>query len=135
MHFFESLAEHGVGFVNIDQPLFKHSIKPSAAVTSPIGYVRVHGRNYKEWLRESANVRERYDYLYSPDELAPWSRRIEEIAERTDQVYVVTNNHNLGKAGVNALQLKSMVAREKVVAPPQLFASYPEALAPYAEPG
>ena len=66
-HFYDSLAELGVGFVNIDQPLFKKSIKPSAAVTSPIGYVRVHGRNYKEWFRESANVRERYDYLYSPD--------------------------------------------------------------------
>ena len=43
-HFYESLAESGVGFVNIDQPLFKKSIKPSAAVTSPVGYVRVHGR-------------------------------------------------------------------------------------------
>jgi uncharacterized protein YecE (DUF72 family) len=121
--------------VNIDQPLFKQSIKPSAAVTSTVGYVRVHGRNYTEWFRESANVRERYDYLYSSDELAPWTRRIEEISERADEIYVLTNNHNLGKAGVNALQLKSMVSHEKVIAPPQLFASYPEALALYAEPG
>jgi uncharacterized protein YecE (DUF72 family) len=104
-------------------------------VTSPIGYVRVHGRNYKEWFRESANVRERYDYLYSPDELAPWVGRIEEIAERADDIYVLTNNHNLGKAGVNALQLKSMVAHEKVIAPPQLVSTYPDVLAPYAEPG
>jgi hypothetical protein len=36
---------------------------------------------------------------------------------------------------VNALQLESMIAHEKVVAPPQLFAAYPEALAPFAEPG
>jgi hypothetical protein len=35
---------------------------------------------------------------------------------------------------VNALQLKSMLEHRKVVAPPQLFASYPEALAPFAEP-
>jgi uncharacterized protein YecE (DUF72 family) len=134
-HFYESLAELGVGFVNIDQPLFKKSIKPSATVTSPIGYVRVHGRNYAEWFRESANVRERYDYLYSPDELAPWVSRVEQIAARADDVYVLTNNHNLGKAGVNALQLESMITHRKVVAPPQLFASYPEVLAPFAEPG
>ena len=134
-HFYESLAELGVGFVNIDQPLFKKSIKPSAAVTSPIGYVRVHGRNYKEWFRESANVRERYDYLYSPDELAPWASRVEQIAARADDVYVLTNNHNLGKAGVNALQLKSMITHRKTVAPPQLFESYADVLAPFAESG
>jgi uncharacterized protein YecE (DUF72 family) len=134
-HFYESLAERGVGFVNIDQPLFKKSIKPSATVTSPVGYVRVHGRNYTEWFRESANVRERYDYLYSRAELEPWVARIEEIAERTEDVYVLTNNHNLGKAGVNALQLKSMIGHEQVVAPPTLFESYREELAPYALPG
>jgi uncharacterized protein YecE (DUF72 family) len=134
-HFYESLAERGVGFVNIDQPLFKRSIKPSATVTSPVGYVRVHGRNYEEWFRESANVRERYDYLYSPGELAPWAVRIDEIAQRAEEVYVLTNNHNLGKAGVNALQLKSMLAHETVVAPPTLFESYREELAGYALKG
>lgn len=133
-HFYDSLAERGVGFVNIDQPLFKKSIKPSAVVTSPVGYIRAHGRNYKEWFRESANVRERYDYLYSPNELAPWVARAEEIAEHAEDVYVVTNNHNLGKAAVNALQLESMLAHEKVDAPPMLLETYPEALGPYAKP-
>jgi uncharacterized protein YecE (DUF72 family) len=49
--FYEELAERGIGFVNIDQPQFHHSIKPSATVTSPVGYVRVHGRNYQDWFR------------------------------------------------------------------------------------
>jgi uncharacterized protein YecE (DUF72 family) len=102
-------------------------------VTSPVGYVRVHGRNYSDWFRGDANVRERYDYLYSPAELAPWVGRIEEIAIRAEDVYVLTNNHNLGKAGVNALELKSMLAHERVVAPPPLLESYPDALAPYAK--
>jgi len=133
-HFYDSLAERGVGFVNIDQPLFRKSIKPSAVVTSPVGYIRAHGRNYKEWFRESANVRERYDYLYSPNELAPWVERTEEIAEHAEEVYVLTNNHNLGKAAVNALQLESMLTHERVDAPPELLATYPEALGPYAKP-
>jgi uncharacterized protein YecE (DUF72 family) len=131
-HFYESLAERGVGFVNIDQPLFKKSIKPSATVTSPVGYVRVHGRNYADWFRKEANVRERYDYLYSAEQLEPWVRRTEEIADRAIETYVVTNNHNLGKAGVNALQLKSMLAHGVVDAPPALLAAYPDALAAYA---
>jgi uncharacterized protein YecE (DUF72 family) len=134
-HFYDSLVERGVGFVNIDQPLFKRSIKPSAVVTSPTGYIRVHGRNYKEWFRESANVRERYDYLYSPDELAPWVARTEEIAQDAEEIYVVTNNHNLGKAAVNALQLESMLGHQPVEAPPTLIDSYRDALAPYAKPG
>ena len=59
--FYESLAESGVGFVNVDQPLFKKSIKPSALATSRIGYVRVHGRNYSDWFRKGAGRDARYD--------------------------------------------------------------------------
>lgn len=46
--FFAELESRGVGFVNVDQPLFRHSIKPSARSTSHVGYVRVHGRNWKD---------------------------------------------------------------------------------------
>jgi len=53
------LAELDIGLCNIDQPLFKRSIKPGAEATSPVGYVRLHGRNYQTWFAERANVRER----------------------------------------------------------------------------
>jgi uncharacterized protein YecE (DUF72 family) len=122
--FYESLAEGGIGFVNIDQPLFKKSIKPSAKVTSAVGYIRVHGRNYKEWFRKEANVQERYDYLYTPEQLKPWVQRAESIAEQAKETYVITNNHSLGKAGVNALQMKSMLAHKKVSAPLTLVSTY-----------
>src|SRR5690606_16213106 len=49
--FYAWLGEEGVGFVNIDQPLFSRSIKPSAKGTARVGYVRVHGRNYRDWWR------------------------------------------------------------------------------------
>ena len=135
--FFDALVERGIGFVNIDQPLFKNSIKPSAHVTSPVGYVRVHGRNYKDWFREKAGRDERYDYLYSPAELEPWAERTREIAAEppTEDVFVVTNNHFRGKAVANALMLQSMVeGGSKVPGPPPLFDEYGEVLADYAEP-
>jgi uncharacterized protein YecE (DUF72 family) len=50
--FFAGLGERGIGFVNIDQPLFSNSIAPSAHATGRVGYVRVHGRNYHDWFRD-----------------------------------------------------------------------------------
>ncbi|HEX8692623.1 MAG TPA: DUF72 domain-containing protein [Longimicrobium sp.] len=134
--FYDELAERGIGFVNIDQPLFKNSIKPTSIVTAPVGYVRVHGRNFKDWFRKDAGRDARYDYLYTPAELEPWAERTREIAAEppTEDVFVVTNNHFRGKAAVNALMLQSMVQGEKVPAPPPLFDEYGAVLESYAEP-
>ena len=126
--FYESLAERGIGFVNIDQPLFHHSIKPSASVTSSIGYIRVHGRNYKDWFRKGAGVEARYDYLYSREELVPWAERAKEVASVAEETYVVTNNHYKGKAVANAVMLKSLVTGQKSDAPSTLVDTYPKEL-------
>ena len=133
---FAELAERGVGFVNIDQPLFAHSIAPSARVTSSVGYVRVHGRNYHNWFRKTASAPERYDYLYSASELKPWVERTKEIAAhpRVRDVYVVTNNHVRGKGVVNALMLQAMLTGREVRAPDTLVREYPDTLGPYVLP-
>ena len=134
--FFRELGDRGIGFVNIDQPLFDDSIEPSARATSPVGYIRVHGRNYHDWFRKGAPPEARYDYLYRAEELQPWAARAREIAadDRTEDVYVVTNNHFRGKGITNALMLQSMVEDRTVPAPAGLFSEYGEVLAPYAEP-
>jgi uncharacterized protein YecE (DUF72 family) len=124
------LAEAGVGIVNVDQPLFRRSIRPHARVTSPVAYVRVHGRNWKDWFRKNAGRDARYDYLYAAGELEPWAERIRalEAAPPKPDVYVVTNNHFEGKAAANAKMLESMVEGKKVEAPPDLVRTYAEAL-------
>lgn len=134
--FFRDLLERGVGFVNIDQPVFKDSIQPSARSTSPVGYIRVHGRNYHDWWRQGAAPHERYDYLYSADELEPWAQRAQEVASQplTQDVYVVTNNHYRGKGVVNALMLQSMVEGRKVSAPEPLFDQYGPLLGAFSHP-
>lgn len=129
---YAELSERGVGFVNIDQPLFRHSIAPGAAVTSAVGYVRVHGRNYREWFRKNADPAARYDYLYSAAELRPWVRRTREIAAAARETFVVMNNHRRGKGAANAKMFEAMLERHKVAVPETLLEEYPETLGPYA---
>ena len=126
--FYEWLAERGVGFCNIDQPVIGRSLAPSGRATAPAGYVRLHGRNYEEWFRESqdASGAERYNYLYSVEELMPWAERIRQVAEGAEQTFVITNNHFHGKAVTNALQLIHLLTGRRVKAPRPLVARYPE---------
>jgi len=134
--FYEWLGQNGVGFVNVDQPLFKKSLKPSSRSTSHVGYVRVHGRNYSDWFRKGAGRDARYDYLYSPKELKPWVERTEEMAgdRLAESVDVVFNNHYKAQAVVNALQFKSLLTDEKVGAPPLLHENYKSELKNFAKP-
>lgn len=130
----ELLRRLGVSFCNIDQPRLNHCLGPTAHVTSPIGYVRLHGRNYHDWFRNEegrlpdgrSGVEARYDYLYTPEELSKWSSRIERVAAQTETTYVITNNHFRGQAVVNALQILSESTGDTVLAPPALMEHYPE---------
>ena len=121
----QTLEDLGVGLCDIDQPLFANSIKPSAEVTSPIGYIRLHGRNYQNWFREEANVVERYDYLYSRDELEPWVERIKQVADKAKQTYVITNNHARGQSLVNAFEVLALLEEKRLPGPAKLIESYP----------
>jgi len=121
---YTSLEELGVGICNIDQPLFSKSIKPAALTTSSIGYVRLHGRNYENWFRDKAPRDDRYNYLYSLDELEPWISRVNEVASQTKETYVITNNHFQGQAVVNALEIKAAIGEHRVSAPVPLLTHY-----------
>ncbi len=120
-----SFTQKNVGFCNIDQPVLGRSLAPTEHVTGTLGYVRLHGRNYEQWF-DSDNRNDRYNYLYSAQELAGWKERIESVAERAQTTYVITNNHFESKAGVNALELKAMISGKRVPAPPTLIQKYPE---------
>jgi uncharacterized protein YecE (DUF72 family) len=95
--------ELGVGWCNVDQPASKTSIQGTDHVVGPVAYVRLHGRNARAWFSRDAGRDEKYDYLYSADELKFWTdaaRRME-----AQDIYIVTNNHFRGQAVVNAIQL------------------------------
>lgn len=102
------LNEEGLGFCCVDEPRL-HGLMPRVAVaTSPIGYVRFHGRNAQKWWKHEHSW-ERYNYLYSEEELAEWAGRIRRLAGLTDPLYVFFNNHYEGKAGQNARQLAHLL--------------------------
>jgi len=124
----ETIAEfmrQNVGFCNIDQPLLGRSLAPTEHVTSGVGYVRLHGRNYEQWF-DSDSRNDRYNYLYKPAELEKWKAKIEIIAHRAESTYVIANNHFQAKAAVNALELKHLLDGKKVRAPETLVEHYPE---------
>jgi uncharacterized protein YecE (DUF72 family) len=124
--FYDLLAENEISYCNIDQPVFRNSLGPSAIVTNPrFSYVRLHGRNYEDWFREDAGRDDRYNYLYSRDELEDWIQRIKDLGTKSSQVYIITNNHYRGQALANALQIKNMITGEKLDVPELLLQQYP----------
>lgn len=118
-------TDRNVAFCNIDQPLIGRSLGATEYVTSPVGYVRLHGRNYDQWF-EAEKGEDRYNYLYSEAELTGWKEKIVRIAQKTEVTYVVANNHFEAKAGVNALQMKHMLSAQRVKATEPLLKHYPE---------
>ncbi|MFN3324651.1 MAG: DUF72 domain-containing protein [Bryobacteraceae bacterium] len=115
-----TFVDYRVGYCNIDQPAFTKALGPSAHLTSPIGYFRLHGRALDERIPQAA----RNDYLYSPAELDDWKRRIERVAAHADRTFVFLTNDAGGKAVVNALQLQAMLGVGAGAAPRTLARQY-----------
>ena len=130
----ELLENSGFAFCNIDQPLTGDSLPPSAHITDPdTGYIRLHGRNRKDWFRSGAGRDARYDYLYSPGEMEEWSTRAGGMIGRVGSLFIITNNHFRGQALANALHLKSILEGGAVEAPASLIRSF-ESLREFAYP-
>ncbi len=109
----------------LDMPLTGSSFREAALVTGPVGYLRLHGRNRDAWFSKDAGRDERYDYLYSQDEMDQVFRRIEQMRKLAQRLVVIWNNHYRGKALVNACQALFGLKGEKVEVPPLLKQAYP----------
>lgn len=138
------LEARGAAFVNIDQPRFRDTLRATNHVTSGVAYYRFHGRRWEKWFGPNTSNEERYDYLYSEAELAPWVERIREGAERAEQVqkgasghaagaagrtaggaYAILNNHFRGQAVANAVELQNTLLARAPAVPEALLAAYP----------
>ncbi len=120
----ETLKETG-GYCNIDQPRLRDCLGPTTHVFGRDAYVRLHGRNARNWFAENQPAFERYNYLYSEDELREWVARLNSLCTHAENVYVFANNHYRGQGPVNALELRALLTGQPVVTPPDLLAAYP----------
>jgi len=120
------LADAGLDFCNIDQPLVSYPMGATRWVTGARGYLRCHGRRKEAWFEFAQDRQARYDYLYSPEELADLAARTRELMEKAAETYVIFNNHPAGQAAANALELAHILdptRRPRV--PPGLLAAFP----------
>ena len=110
---FDFLRRNHLPFVCVDEPQsFKSSVPPVAEVTSDIGLVRFHGRNSETWEKKGIGPAERFNYIYTEEELRPWADKIAEIAQQTREMHVLFNNCYEDKAVVNARQMCFMLGSE-----------------------
>jgi len=122
----EFLAEVGLDFCNIDQPMVSYPMGATRWVTGPRGYLRCHGRRQDAWFEFGDDRGARYDYLYSPEELEDLAARARELAAKARETYVIFNNHPAGQAVANALELISLLQPgHRVSPPPGLVAAFP----------
>lgn len=120
------LEELGAGHVIVDAPRIegaKNLVPTVAALTSPTAYVRFHGRNAETWNKRGGSAAERFDYLYSDDELRGWVGPLRELAEEAKNAYAFFNNNatspdghggRMAQAAANAKALQQLLQAEKV---------------------
>jgi uncharacterized protein YecE (DUF72 family) len=104
---FDDLHATGIGYCSVDEPRLKGLVPPVARVTTDIGYARLHGRNAKNWWGRGGD---RYDYLYSEEELREWVAKITEMARKAKKTFVFFNNCHAGQAARNARLMKELLS-------------------------
>ena len=103
----EFLREHNLPYVCVDMPQgHRSSVPPVVAATSDLAVVRFHGHSDK-WT--SRDIHEKFGYLYPETELAGWAPKLRELADDTDETYVLMNNCFGDYAQRNASQLIALL--------------------------
>jgi uncharacterized protein YecE (DUF72 family) len=103
------LNEFQAAWVQIDEPKFKLSIRQNYLPNvRGFYYMRLHGRNVEQWWRH-AKSEDRYDYLYSADELQEFSSTADAARRLVKKLYLYTNNHFSAKSVANAAMIKQQL--------------------------
>ncbi|MFQ5453517.1 MAG: DUF72 domain-containing protein, partial [Candidatus Zixiibacteriota bacterium] len=103
---YDYLKKEKIGYVCVDEPPLPGLLKPDVFATTDIGYIRLHGRNKKEWWDGGAK---RYDYNYSSEELQVWLDKTMKLKAKVKKVYIFFNNCHHGQAAKNALEFMQLL--------------------------
>lgn len=71
-------------------------------------YLRLHGRNADEWW-EHEQAEDRYNYLYSEQELEPFASAVNTARALVKKQYVYMNNHFAAQAIADAAVLRHLL--------------------------
>ena len=71
----------------------KNLVPTVVGATSPTAYLRLHGRNAATWNHRGGSAAERFDYLYSTEELAEWSEPLRRLSTLSERAFVMFNNN------------------------------------------
>jgi uncharacterized protein YecE (DUF72 family) len=90
------LDDRGIAYVTVDAPRVDAKNVPLTVIaeTAGLAYVRFHGRNATTWNVRGRTAAERFDYLYSEEELREWVEPLRELAARSEEAYALFNNNN-----------------------------------------
>ena len=118
------LEEHEMSHVVVDAPRMDGKNVPLTVLglTSPLLYLRLHGRNAETWNVRGGSASERFDYLYPEEELAEWVGPLKELSDQAEEAYVLFNNNNRSRVGgrevaqapTNAEMLRDLLTQAKV---------------------
>ena len=105
------LERNGLAYVSVDAPPTRASnvLPPVAAATHRVAYVRFHGRNVKTWNIKAEKSSERFDWMYSAEELAEWVEKLVRLADQADEVYGMFNNNRDDFAPRSAALLRGLL--------------------------
>jgi uncharacterized protein YecE (DUF72 family) len=105
---FAMLRDLSASYVCVDEPQgFASSVPPVTAVTADVAVVRLHGRNAATWEAKGlASSADRFNYVYSDEELDEWTPRIRELARDARSVHVLVNTNYQDQGIVNARRLQ-----------------------------
>ena len=124
------LSAYGAAWVLIDEPKFRFSIQqnwqaPDAPPDAALAYLRFHGRNAAEWWRH-ATAEDRYNYLYSAEELRPLAEAAAGLGASLKKAYLFFNNHFSAQGVANAVQLRRQLHQPvPSPLPPALIERFP----------
>jgi uncharacterized protein YecE (DUF72 family) len=103
------LNESQAAWTQIDEPKFRFSIRQNLLPNvTGFYYLRLHGRNSADWWRP-ATSEDRYNYLYSADELRTFSDTVGAARSLVKKAYLYANNHYSAKSVANAAMIKDQL--------------------------
>jgi uncharacterized protein YecE (DUF72 family) len=103
------LNDLGAAWVQIDEPKFRFSIRQNYLPNvRSFYYMRLHGRNAKAWWTHEKSE-DRYNYLYSPDELQEFTETANATRRLVKKAYLFTNNHYSANSVANAAMIKQQL--------------------------